>query len=65
MKANAIQGRLFQDWDWGSYLIWNMPEMKVFIDSRGEPYGPNGVFKNYWSGRFHGEPPGRARQISG
>jgi hypothetical protein len=49
MKANAIQGRLFQDWDWGSYLIWNMPEMKVFIDSRGEPYGPNGVFKDYWS----------------
>jgi hypothetical protein len=49
MKANGIQGRLFNDWDWGGYLIWHMPEMKVFIDSRGDPYGSTGVFKDYWS----------------
>jgi hypothetical protein len=49
MKANGIQGRLFNDWDWGGYLIWHMPEMKVFIDSRGDPYGSTGVFKDYWA----------------
>ena len=25
------------------------PELKVFIDGRGDPYGPTGVFKDYWS----------------
>ena len=49
MKTNGIQGRLFHDWAWGGYLIWHTPEVKVFIDGRGEPYGPTGVFKDYWS----------------
>jgi hypothetical protein len=49
MKANRIQGRLFHDWDWGGYLIWHMPELKVFIDGRGDPYASTGVFKDYWS----------------
>jgi hypothetical protein len=47
MKANEIQGRMFHDWAWGGYLIWHTPELKVFIDGRGEPYGPTGVFKDY------------------
>jgi hypothetical protein len=38
---------VFHDWAWGGYLIWHTPELKVFIDGRGEPYGPTGVFKDY------------------
>jgi hypothetical protein len=49
MKTNRIQGRMFHEWVWGGYLIWHMPESKVFIDGRGEPYGPTGVFKDYMS----------------
>jgi hypothetical protein len=49
MKTNKIQGRMFHEWVWGGYLIWHMPESKVFIDGRGEPYGPTGVFKDYMS----------------
>jgi hypothetical protein len=49
MKANRIQGRVFHDWDWGGYLIWHAPELKVFIDARGDPYGSTGVFKDYMS----------------
>jgi hypothetical protein len=49
MKQNGIQGRLFHDWDWGGYLIWHAPEMKVFIDGRGDPYGATGVFADYWN----------------
>jgi hypothetical protein len=26
-----------------------MPELKVFIDGRGDPYASTGVFKDYWS----------------
>jgi hypothetical protein len=40
MEANGIRGKVFHDWVWGGYLIWRMPEMKVFIDGRGDPYGP-------------------------
>jgi hypothetical protein len=49
MKTNRIQGRVFHEWLWGGYLIWHTPELKVFIDGRGEPYGPSGVFKDYLS----------------
>ncbi len=47
MKANGIQSNVFNDWAWGGYLIWHMPEMKVFIDARGDPYAVTGVFKDY------------------
>jgi hypothetical protein len=47
MKTNGIQGRIFHDYVWGGYLIWHAPELKVFVDGRYDPYGPNGVFKDY------------------
>ncbi len=49
MESNGIQGRVFHEWVWGGYLIWNAPELKVFIDGRGDPYGSTGVFKDYLS----------------
>lgn len=49
MKTNGIHGRVFHEWVWGGYLIWHTPELKVFIDGRGDPYGPTGVFKDYLS----------------
>jgi hypothetical protein len=47
MRSNGIHGRVFHEWVWGGYLIWHTPELKVFIDGRGDPYGSNGVFKDY------------------
>jgi hypothetical protein len=47
MQANGIHGKVLHDWAWGGYLIWHMPELKVFIDGRGDPYGPTGVFADY------------------
>lgn len=39
IKENRITGRLFNDYGWGGFLIWNLyPENKVFIDSRGLNY---------------------------
>ncbi len=49
MKANGVQGRVFHEYVWGGYLIWNTPQLKVFIDGRFDPYAPAGVFKDYWS----------------
>ena len=49
MKTNGIQGRVFHDWVWGGYLIWHLPELKVFIDGRfGDIFG-NAVLKDYLS----------------
>lgn len=56
MKANGVHGRIFHEWVWGGYLIWYMPEDKVFIDGRGDPYGGNGVFKDYLAA-VSGESP--------
>jgi hypothetical protein len=56
MKAHGIQGKVFHEWVWGGYLIWHTPELKVFIDGRGDPYGANGVFKDYLAA-VSGESP--------
>ena len=34
LKQNGVCGRVFNDYGWGGYLIWKMPEAKVFIDGR-------------------------------
>ena len=47
MQAHGIQGRIFHEWVWGGYLIWHAPQIKVFIDGRGDPYGATGVFQDY------------------
>ena len=41
------QGRVFNDCLWGGYLIWNMRNIPVFIDSRIDIYEYNGVFADY------------------
>lgn len=41
------QGRVFNDCLWGGYLIWNVRDMPVFIDSRIDIYEYNGVFADY------------------
>ncbi len=39
-------GVLFNDYDWGGYLIWRAPERPVFIDGRLFPYLPT-VFADW------------------
>jgi hypothetical protein len=34
LKENPIEGRMFNEYNWGGYLIWQYPEKKVFIDGR-------------------------------
>ena len=34
LKANPIEGRMFNEYNWGGFLIWQYPEKKVFIDGR-------------------------------
>ena len=38
-NPDAIQGEMFNDYGWGGYLLWALPERKVFIDGRNDFYG--------------------------
>lgn len=40
MTENQINGRLFNSYNWGGYMIWNLfPQYKVYIDGRCDMYG--------------------------
>ena len=39
LKVHNPQGRLFNTYNWGGYLLWNLPEYPVFIDGRADMYG--------------------------
>ena len=38
MQANHPEGRLFNSYNWGGYLLWTLPEYPVFIDGRADMY---------------------------
>ncbi|PIP23341.1 MAG: hypothetical protein COX90_03085 [Candidatus Nealsonbacteria bacterium CG_4_10_14_0_2_um_filter_38_17] len=40
-------GNLYNTYNFGGYLIWNLPEHKVFVDGRMEPY-EKVAFQIYW-----------------
>lgn len=38
IRQNQPEGRLFNSYNWGGYLLWNLPEYPVFIDGRTDLY---------------------------
>jgi hypothetical protein len=34
LKGNLPKGQIFSEYGWGGYLIWKLPEKRVFIDGR-------------------------------
>ncbi len=34
LKIHLPRGQIFSSYDWGGYLIWQLPQKKVFIDGR-------------------------------
>ncbi|MES2391913.1 MAG: hypothetical protein V4555_09750 [Acidobacteriota bacterium] len=41
------QGNVFQEFLWGGYMIWNVRQVPVFVDSRVDIFEYNGTFKDY------------------
>jgi hypothetical protein len=42
LQAHPPSGPVFNDYDWGGYLIWKLyPSTRVFIDGRADLYGQN------------------------
>jgi hypothetical protein len=45
MQEGEWPGRLYNDYVWGGYLIWELyPKRKVFVDGRAEVYYPSRAF---------------------
>jgi len=38
IKSNKPPGRLFNSYNWGGYLIWELPDYPVFVDGRTDLY---------------------------
>jgi hypothetical protein len=38
IKHHQVAGRLFNSYNWGGYLIWNLREYPVFVDGRTDLY---------------------------
>ena len=49
IKSQKLQGRMFNLYAWGGYLIWQLPGHKTFIDGRMPSWRENGrsVFEDY------------------
>jgi hypothetical protein len=48
LKAHEFRGNLINAYGFGGYLIWNLPERRVFIDGRADLYGDE-FLKEYTS----------------
>jgi hypothetical protein len=51
IRRAGLSGPMLNDYVWGGYLIWALPEHKVFVDGRADLFVWNGVFLEYgrWS----------------
>lgn len=50
MKRHKVSGRIFNEYSWGGYLDWELPESRIFIDGRtGVLLYPRGFLKSWKS----------------
>jgi len=47
IRRAHLSGRMLNEYAFGGYLIWALPERKVFIDGRADVYAWTGVFRDY------------------
>jgi hypothetical protein len=44
IRRTGLAGPMLNEYEFGGYLIWALPEEKVFIDGRGDVYDWTGIF---------------------
>jgi hypothetical protein len=47
IRRSHLTGRMLNQYVYGGYLSWALPEQKVFIDGRADVYAWTGVFEDY------------------
>jgi len=48
IRVNHPEGRMFNSYNWGGYLQWELPAYPVFIDGRADLYGEQTI-NDWWS----------------
>jgi hypothetical protein len=49
LRTNPQQGNIFNQYEWGGFLEWNLPQIQTFIDSRTDIFEYKGVLKDYFA----------------
>lgn len=54
VERKGYPGPLFNDFDWGGYLIWGIPRLKVAMDGRTNLYGDERLSRSMqtWQGQY-------------
>jgi hypothetical protein len=47
VRQNPVPGPLYNDLDWGGFLIWYMPQYPVVVDGRNDLYGDDIDLRTY------------------
>lgn len=47
LREHGVRGNLFNSYDWGGYLIHELPEVPVFVDGRSDLYGSDFLYDPY------------------
>ena len=47
IRVNQPEGRMFNAYNWGGYLQWELPQYPVFIDGRADLYGEKTI-TDWW-----------------
>ena len=67
VRERSYPGPLFNDYDWGGYLIWALPEHPVSIDGRSNLHGDERIQRSLdtWAGRpsWEDDPDLRAARL--
>jgi hypothetical protein len=48
IRAHSLSGPLYNDMDWGGFLIWALPDVPVAIDNRTDLYGDDILSRFYF-----------------
>ncbi len=49
MKAHRLGDRVLSGWSLSPYLMWRVPEIRLFMDTRDQSYYPTSVFRDYFT----------------
>ncbi len=47
LKDRNLRGNILNQFEWGDYLIWHLPDSRIFIDARAELVYPDSMMREY------------------
>ncbi len=56
LESHELSGHMLNFYDWGGYLEWKDPKLKVFVDSRADIFEHAGVYGDYIRVHTLGDP---------